>query len=164
MSALGQKQTSAHVRVMSALPSKATSTSTVDFLVFSNPPQEHGSLWLFAPQSRPAIPHRPADQAIAGKSACPLRFRHAANHMCDPEMLSGLISFNATQQFLFQRSPEVCEPHNLGRSSELRESLNLRLETIEELDDFAIFSTQRVKARVSRHQLANGCFIFGKLC
>ena len=84
--------------------------------------------------------------------------------MCDPEMLSGLISFNATQQFLFQRSPEVCEPHNLGRSSELRESLNLRLETIEELDDFAIFLTQRVKARVFRNQLANGCFIFGKLC
>ena len=42
--------------------------------------------------------------------------------------------------------------------------LNLRLETIEELDDFAIFLTQRVKARVSPNQLANGCFIFGKLC
>jgi hypothetical protein len=84
--------------------------------------------------------------------------------MCDPEMLSGLISFNATQQLLFQRSPEVREPRNLGRSSELREPLNLRLETIEELDDFAIFLTQRVKARVFRNQLANGCFIFGKLC
>jgi hypothetical protein len=55
------------------------------------------------------------------------------------------------------------EPCNLGRSSELRESLNLCLETIEEFDDLAIFLAKRVKARVSRYQVANGRLIFGKL-
>jgi len=44
------------------------------------------------------------------------------------------------------------------------ERLNLCLETIEEFNDLAIFLAKRAKACVSHYQVANGRFIFGKLC
>jgi hypothetical protein len=53
--------------------------------------------------------------------------------------LPWLMSFDARQQFFFQQSLALPEP------------LNLRLETIEELDDLAVLMTKRVKACVCRH-------------
>ena len=50
-----------------------------------------------------------------------------------------LVSFRARQQFFFQPSP--ARP----------ELLDLRLESVEELDDLAVLATKRVEAYVSRH-------------
>jgi hypothetical protein len=50
-----------------------------------------------------------------------------------------LVSFRACQQFFFQPSP--ARP----------ELLDLRLESVEELDDLAVLATKRVEAYVSRH-------------
>jgi hypothetical protein len=66
--------------------------------------------------------------------------------------LPWLMSFNARQQFFFQQSLALPEP------------LNLRLETIEELDDLAVLMTKRVEAWVCRHQSAHGLFILGEPC
>ena len=59
------------------------------------------------------------------------------------------MSLNAREQFFFEPSPEPREPLNLRLKR--REMLNLRLESIEELDDLAVLATKRVEAYVSRH-------------
>jgi hypothetical protein len=59
------------------------------------------------------------------------------------------ISLNARQQFFFQPSPELREL--LNRRLESREPLNLRPESIEELDDLAVLMTKRVETRICRH-------------
>ncbi len=50
-----------------------------------------------------------------------------------PAVLVWLVSLNARQQFFFQPSPALPEP------------LDLRLESIEELDDLAVLVTKRVE-------------------
>ena len=52
-------------------------------------------------------------------------------------LLVWLVSLNARQQFFFQPSPALAEP------------LDLRLESIEELDDLVVLVTKRVEAYVS---------------
>ena len=83
--------------------------------------------------------------------------------------LPWLMSFDARQQFFFQRSPEPREPLNfclgtIDSLDNLAEPLNLRLETIEQLDDLAVLVTKRVEAWVCRHQSAHGLFILGEPC
>ena len=56
------------------------------------------------------------------------------------------------------------EPRNLCGSVKLLKPLNLCLETIEQVDDVAVFLTKCVKTRVFRYQLASGRLVFGKLC
>src|SRR5262245_29989314 len=83
--------------------------------------------------------------------------------------LPWLMSFDARQQFFFQRSPEPREPLNfclgtIDSLDNLVEPLNLRLETTEQLDDLAVLVTKRVEAWVCRHQSAHGLFILGEPC
>jgi hypothetical protein len=83
--------------------------------------------------------------------------------------LPWLMSFDARQQFFFQRSPEPREPLNfclgtIASLDNLAEPLNLRLETIEQLDDLAVLVAKRVEAWVCRHQSAHGLFILGEPC
>src|SRR5215472_18009551 len=83
--------------------------------------------------------------------------------------LPWLMSFDARQQFFFQRSPEPREPLNfclgtIDSLDNLAEPLNLRLETIEQLDDLAVLVAKRVEAWVCRHQSAHGLFILGEPC
>jgi len=54
-----------------------------------------------------------------------------------------LMSLNARQQFFFEPSPEPREP------------LNLRLESIEELDDLVILMTKRIEIRICRPLFAS---------
>ena len=79
------------------------------------------------------------------------------------------MSFDARQQFFFQRSPELRQPLNfclgtIDSLDNLAEPLNLRLETIEQLDDLAVLMAKRVEAWVCRHQSAHGLFILGEPC
>jgi hypothetical protein len=60
-----------------------------------------------------------------------------------------LMSLNARQQFFFEPSPEPRETLNLCLKR--RETLNLRLESIEELDDLVILMTKRIEIRICRH-------------
>ena len=57
------------------------------------------------------------------------------------------VSLNARQQFFFEPSPALAEP------------LDLRLESIEELDDLAVLVPKRVEAYVSHQSQAYRLFV-----
>ncbi len=63
---------------------------------------------------------------------------YGASRLLSLIALPRLMSLNVRQQFFFQPSPALPEP------------LNLRLETIEELDDLAVLLTKRVEPCVCR--------------
>ena len=82
-------------------------------------------------------------------------------------VLLWLMSFDARQQFFFQRSPELREPLNFRLApievlDKLGAPLNLHLETIKQINNLAVLVAERVETWVCRHHPAHSLFILGE--